>query len=150
MKNQLNTALAAIVKKFDFLETLFIIGFAVGMFLLISEIHIAAPVLWASLGGIILLYWIMSFYKPNKEVSSKDFFLKKITWLSFAIATLGILLKVQFNEKAEYALLLGIIGIAVAISVNLYLIIFKKEKKLFKNIIRGIVLALVTTILLIL
>ena len=150
MKTPINTALKAIVQKFDFLETFFVVGFATGMFLLISEIHIWTIVLWVSLGGLILLYWVMSFYKTDVKEETLHYFSRKVTWLSFAVASLGILLKVQFNEKAEFALLAGVVAIAAALIINIYLFFIKKHKKSLKSIIRSVVFALVTIILLML
>ncbi len=152
MNEFLGNVMRFVAKRFDTLETIFVVLFSVGMALLMTEtieikgFKIAEWTLWISLGGLILVYWIMSYHKTEKDMAMLNIFVNKLTWLGYAVAVLGILLKVQFEEKAEYALLAGLLAIALSIGLNIYLII-KKELKSKRNIVRGAIIGIIALFL---
>jgi len=151
MNDFLGNIMRFVSKSFDTIETVFVVLFSLGMVLLMTEtveivnFRIAEWTLWISLGGLILVYWIISYKKENEKLL--NIFFHKLTWLGYAVAVLGILLKLQFEDKAEYALLAGIIAISLSIILNIYMII-KKELKHKKNIVRSIIIGMIALFLL--
>jgi len=151
MNEFLGNVMRFVSKRFDTLETIFVVLFSLGMVLLMTEtieianFRIAEWTLWISLGGMILIYWIISYKKESEQIL--NIFVHKLTWLGYAVAVLGILLKLQFENNAEYALLAGIIAVSLNIILNIYLIIKKKLKSKI-NIVRGVIIGIISLFLL--
>lgn len=141
-----------ISQKFDLIETILTLLFAGGMVLYttetlkIADFEIAKWTLWISLGGLIVIYWLMSYNNPAGEKTPLNVFIHKLTWLGFAVAVLGILLKLQFSDKAGIALLSGLVAIGISLAGNVYLLI-KKQPKITRNIVRAVVISLIALFL---
>ncbi len=152
MTNLLDNTKNFVFSKFDTIETVLTVLFAGGMILLMSEIveilnfKIASWTLWMSLGGLILVYWIMSYKKTNDKQPVFNTFVHKLTWLSYATAVFGILLKVQLEEKAYYALFAGLIAVALSIVLNAYMLI-RKEINGPRNIVRALIIGIIALFL---
>jgi len=127
MKNNLYKAIA---KYFDAIETILILVFVISMGLILFEINHAIIVISSVIILLALLYWFMSMEPRTENDTTLKLYTKKLTWISLSLSVLGLLMKLQFDEKANIMLLLGIVLIFISLILNY--IIWKKEKEKIK------------------
>jgi predicted membrane channel-forming protein YqfA (hemolysin III family) len=117
-------------KHFDLAETILVILFAVGLILITNEVKYTLKIMMGVTVALAVLYWIMSFEPRKREDSGLKFFSSKISWISLALAVFGILMKLQFEEKADLLLLVSFICLSGSIILNL--VTYFKEKSQIK------------------
>lgn len=122
------TFYSTVLKLFDILETVFTIAFVVSMALLLNEEEYSLKIISGVLVLIAVLYWLMSLEPKSENDSLLKLYTSKATWLTLSIGVLGILMKLQFDEKANLLLLLGFLSIIFSVILNIYLYIKEKNK----------------------
>ncbi len=132
-----------ISKYFDLLETILVILFAIGLTLLIYEVKYSIKAVMVVSIVLAFFYWIMSFEPRNKEDSTLKLISSKITWISLAIGVFGILMKLQFEEKADLLLFVGILTLLSSIIINLVLYFKEKSKLKIATFVRAFIYILV-------
>ncbi len=136
---------AFLLKYFDTIETVCAIGFSAGMILLIQQIKFAPEVLWVSLIALALLYWFAAIAPTESKESNFELFFRKIKWIGFALAVIGILLRLQFSDKSYQLLAIGGVMCLIIIALHYYRAMKLKNRTDHKSgLIRAFILGFIS------
>ncbi len=90
------------LKYFDIIENIFMLTFAVGLFLLTRQIKYSQCIIWLGAVVLTLLYLFKSFDSPKENFF--DFIVYKFAWLGLVLAIFGVMSKLMLIEKADMLL----------------------------------------------
>jgi len=134
------TILLQISKYFDTIETIALLTFVAGTMMLLKDYENAIKVVWFGLGGLIILYWLMAVEPKTDEETIFAMVIRKLTWIAFSISLVGIVLKFEFDDKAEPALLAGFVSVIISMILTIYVSVKETKKLNIKNIVRAIII----------
>lgn len=138
---------AFVAKKFDLLETIFAVLYAASLTIMMTEIKFASEAVLISSLLLAFLYWIMSMQTKIKKETGLLLISTKVTWISLAVAVLGILMKIRIEEKADLLLLSGIALLFVSIFLNFYYFTKTRTPFKFATIIRAFIFLIISLFL---
>lgn len=108
-----------ISKHFDVIETVIIIGFAVGMVLMLQEIEYSKLVIKISLVVLAILYWIRSSERKEGQ-NIKEKISEKLMWYSLVITPIALLSKLEFKDNANVFLIVTMGLLLAAMIYRIY------------------------------
>ena len=116
-----------ISKHFDTIETVVIVGFAIGMVLMLQEIEHSKMVIKISLGVLAILYWIRSTERKENQ-DRKEKISEKLMWYSLVITPIALLSKFEFKDNANVFLIVSMGLLVAAMIYRIYERLNSKNK----------------------
>ena len=135
-----------ITKYFDFFETLFILALSVSLLLLTKTVAYSQYAVYASLGCLTLLYWLMAIRPFEKKVAGIRIAIRRIVFVAYLLSCLAILASLKFdyevNPKPLITASLAFLGVAaVLLLVKKYKM--KEPEKITANLLRCVIFAVI-------
>jgi len=130
-------------KYFDTIETIALLIFVGGMYMILNELEDAIKVIWFGLGSLTLLYWAMTLEAKGDNETNLAMIIRKLSWIGFTISIVGIIMKFQFDDKAELALLGGFLAVIATLIMTIFISIKEAKKLNIKNMVRAIIIAFI-------
>ena len=128
-----------ITKYFDFFETLFILVLSVSLLLLTKTVAYSQYAVYASLGCLTLLYWLMAIRPFDKKVAGIRIAIRRIVFVAYLMSCLAILASLRFDYEVEPNPLIITSLVFLALAVVLLLVKkykMKEPEKITANILR--------------
>jgi hypothetical protein len=95
------------LKYFDILENIFMLTFALGLYLTTQKIEATKYVMWLGITVLTLVYLLKSFDSPKQNFF--DFIIYKFAWMGLVLALFGIMSKLLLIEKSNMLLWISFI-----------------------------------------
>lgn len=130
-------------KRFDLLETIFVIMVSVSLFLLTQMIKYSAYITMGSLALLAILYWAMTLKPADRQMLFVSY-TRKLIFLSYCISCVAIITKINLDENyTNYAYIALAMCAANIILTIIHKTKYNQEKKFKAHIIRSLIFALV-------
>ncbi|MBQ5452338.1 MAG: hypothetical protein IIU03_06880 [Bacteroidales bacterium] len=135
-----------LTKYFDALESLFIVFLAVSLFLMVKEVRYSYYCVYAGLGLLAFLYWLMAIRPFEKQVAGIRIAIRRVVYVAYLLGCLSMLAVLRFDYEVDPVPLVIATLVFLALAVILLLIKkykMKEPKKVTANIIRCIIFAVI-------
>lgn len=115
-----------IAKYFEALETIFILGLSVSLFLMYQEIFSALYGAYAFLGLLAVLYMMMSLRPFDTKVAGIRIVIRRVVYISYVLGTLSIMPVLSFDPEVDVKSL--VIATLCFLGVSAILLMLKRFK----------------------
>ncbi len=113
-------------KHFETLETIFILGLSVSLFLMYREIVQAMYACYGFLILLAMLYMLMSLRPFETKVAGIRIAIRKVVYISYVLGTLSIMPVLQFDPEVDAKTL--VIAALCFLAVSMVLLMLKRFK----------------------
>lgn len=135
-----------ITRYFDAFESLFIILLSVSLLLLVNVIHYSQYYVYASLGLLALLYWLMAMRPFEKKVAGIRIVIRRVVYVAYLLSSLSILASLKFDYEVKPVPMITASLVFLAVSAVLLLVKkykMKESQKTGAHLVRSSVFAVI-------